>query len=58
MESGITESVVEEATLDWFQDIGYGILHGPDIVPGELLAEWASYEDVVLLGRLRSARFA
>jgi type I restriction enzyme, R subunit len=49
------ESTVEEATLDWFEGLGYAVLHGPDIAPGELHAERASYGDVVLVDRLRSA---
>ena len=27
----IVESVVEEAALDWFRDLGWSVLHGPDI---------------------------
>lgn len=37
--STFTESVVEEAALDWLADLGYTILHGPDIAPGEPFAE-------------------
>jgi type I restriction enzyme R subunit len=51
----ITESTVEEAALSWFEELGYSILNGPDIAPGELLAERASYADVALAGRLRAA---
>ncbi|MEW6715719.1 MAG: type I restriction endonuclease [Nitrospirota bacterium] len=51
----ITESIIEQATLDWFKELGYSILYGPGIAPGELLAERASYGDVILEGRLRSA---
>ncbi len=50
-----TESVVEEATLDWFRQLGYAVLFGPDVASGEPTAERASYADVVLLDRLRSA---
>lgn len=53
--SNITESIIEQATLDWFKELGYSIIYGPDIAPGELLAERASYSDVILDGRLRSA---
>ena len=28
-----TESVVEEAALDWFRELGFAVLHGPDIDP-------------------------
>ena len=51
----ITESVIEQAALDWFKGLGYSIINGPDIAPGELLAERASYSDVLLEGRVRSA---
>jgi len=32
----ITESVVEEAALSWFEELGYAVLSGPDIALGEL----------------------
>jgi type I restriction enzyme R subunit len=51
----MTESVVEEAALDWLAQIGYTVLHGPDIAPGELHAERAGYDEVVLADRLRAA---
>lgn len=37
--SVITESVVEEAALAWLEDLGYAVLHGPDIATGMLDAE-------------------
>src|SRR5438093_1410691 len=52
---GITESVVEDAALAWFGGMGYAVLHGPDIAPGEPNAERQTYAEVVLAGRLRSA---
>ncbi len=51
----MNESVVEEAILDWFAELGYETLHGPDIAPDEPGAERTSYGEVVLTGRLRSA---
>lgn len=51
----ITESEIEQATLNWFDELEYSILYGPDIAPGELFAERTSYSDVVLVKRLRSA---
>jgi type I restriction enzyme, R subunit len=50
-----TESTVEEAALELLSGLGYTILHGPDIAPGELFAERADYSDVLLLGRLKQA---
>ncbi|MBI5756009.1 MAG: hypothetical protein HZA12_03710 [Nitrospirae bacterium] len=46
---------MEEAALSWFDELGYAVLSGPDIAPGELFSERASYGDVILEGRLRSA---
>jgi len=55
--SGFTESVVEEATLDWLAGLGYTVLHGPDIAAGEPAAERddSGYRDVILERRLRQA---
>src|SRR5437763_5978178 len=50
-----TEATVEAAALAWFAELGYGVLSGLDIAPGEPLAERESYGDVVLVGRLREA---
>ena len=55
MMSSFTEWVVEEASLAWFGDLSWLILHGPAIAPGEPSAERDSYEQVVLKGRLRNA---
>lgn len=55
MNSRFTESIVEEAALSWFEGMGYSVLNGPNIAPGELFAERASYSDVILEGRLHSA---
>jgi type I restriction enzyme R subunit len=53
--SSLTESVVEDATLDWFAELGYTVAHGPDLAPGEGASERATYGDVVLVDRLRAA---
>ncbi len=55
MTSTFTESTVEGAALEIFGALGYTILHGPDIAPGELFTERSGYGDVVLLKRLRGA---
>jgi len=54
-ESSFTESVVEDAALEWLESLGYGIRNGPAIAPGELGAERAEYTQVVLEDRLRQA---
>ena len=32
---GLAKSVVGEAALAWLESLGYAILHGPEIAPGE-----------------------
>src|SRR5579872_6371076 len=55
--SAFSESIVEEAALGWLADIGYAVLHGPDIAAGQPTAERsdAGYRDVILENRLRQA---
>ncbi len=53
--TSFTESVVEEAALDWFTGLGYVMLHGPEIAPGEASAERDDFGQVVLHRRLRDA---
>jgi len=51
----LNEALVEEAALGWFQELGYTVLPGPQLAPGEPTAERESFSDVVLVGRLRDA---
>ena len=51
----LNESIVEDAALEWFGELGYGVGHGPHQAPGEPAAERDSFGDVVLAGRLRTA---
>lgn len=53
--NNLTESVIEQAALAWLESLGYTILSGPEIAPGEVQAERDSYGQVVLEGRLRQA---
>ena len=46
--SAFTESVVEEAALEWFEALGYTITGGPSIAPGEPGQERRTYADFVL----------
>ena len=55
MTTTLNESTVETTTLEWFEDLGYDILHGPEIAPGEPGQERASFHDVLLAQRLRDA---
>ena len=51
----LTEADVEAASLGWFQELGYTVLTGPQLAPGEPAAERESFSEVVLVGRLRQA---
>ncbi len=51
----LNESIVEDAALEWFGDLGYAVGHGPHLAPGEPAAERDSFGEVVLVGRLREA---
>ncbi len=53
--STFTESEVEQAALDWLENLGFAVKHGPEIAPGELAAERVDYGQVVLETRLRDA---
>ncbi len=50
-----SESIVEDAALAWLEELGYAVVHGPDIAIDELGAERTdpNYRDVILEGRLR-----
>jgi type I restriction enzyme R subunit len=49
------EDTVEYAAIEWLSALGYGYVHGGEIAPGEPAAERASYNEVLLLGRLQVA---
>jgi len=53
--SRFSESVVEDAALDWLKSLGWTVKHGPHIAPGELAAERSDFLQVVLVQRLRDA---
>ncbi len=53
--SSLNESTVEDAALDYLEDLGWGVAHGPDIAPDTPGAERADYGDVVLARRLQDA---
>ncbi len=55
MPSSYTESILEHAGLEWLEDLGYEIAFGPDIAPDGDTPERASFQDAVLIERLRSA---
>ncbi len=49
----LNESHVEDAALEWFEELDYAVGHGPHLAPGEPAAERDSFGEVV--GRLREA---
>src|SRR6187399_2857214 len=51
----LNESIVEDAALEWFGELGYAVGHGPHIAPGEPASERDSFGEVVLVARLRDA---
>ncbi len=51
----ISENTVELASLEWFSELGYTIAHGPAVGPGEPGAERNSFNEVVLIERLKGA---
>ena len=46
---------MEEAALDWLWELGYTVVSGSEVLPGEHSALRNTYSDVVLAGGLRSA---
>ena len=55
MKSFVAESGVEDVCLDYFAELGWEVLRGADIGPGDFLAERSDYRDVLLEGRLQAA---
>lgn len=51
----LTESTLEEATLEWLSNLGYAVAFGPALAPGESSAERDDFGQVFLPARLRSA---
>jgi type I restriction enzyme, R subunit len=51
----IAESDVEEATLEWFEQLEYTRLHGSEVSPGGKFEDRAGYDEVILRERLRTA---
>ena len=55
MSQGVTESVVEEAALQWLAEAGWQVAYGPDVEPEKLGAERDDFTQVILTRRLRAA---
>ena len=50
----LNESSVENAALEWFEQLGYDVAHGSLFAPGEPDSQRDSFADVVLVARLRN----
>lgn len=55
MKQNFCESHLEEAALEWFEELGYEIVFGPDIAPEGEYPERKNYGEVVLAERLKDA---
>lgn len=51
----IDENMAEQAALDWFEELGYQRVFGPDIAPQGAEQERESYKQIVLTDRLLTA---
>ncbi len=51
----LNESIVEDAALEWFGELGYSCLGAEALTPALSHGERESYGEVVLVGRLREA---
>jgi len=48
--TAFTESVLEEAVLEYLASLKWDVLFGPEIAPGESAAERSDYREVLLAG--------
>lgn len=37
--TALNESIIEDAALTWFEELGYDIGHGPHLAPGEAVVD-------------------
>ncbi|MDI6879233.1 MAG: type I restriction endonuclease subunit R [Desulfitobacteriaceae bacterium] len=55
MKNNFCESHLEEATLEWFEELGYEVVFAPDIAPEGEYPEREDYSEVILSERLKEA---
>lgn len=55
MPNKITESAIETFAIELLEKHGYQYIYGPDIAPDSETPERTSFEDVLLLGKLKTA---
>jgi len=54
--TGFTEDAyAEQPSLEWLQELGWEYVYGPSIAPDALAQERATWDEVVLVDRLRAA---
>ncbi|MBE1426471.1 type I restriction enzyme R subunit [Desulfomicrobium macestii] len=51
----LNESIIEDAVLEWFEELGYATSHGPMLAPDEPATERDSFTDLLLIARQREA---
>ena len=51
----MTEDQLEQETLAWLKDVGYGYAYGPDMAHDGVAPERFNYSQVILIDRLRDA---
>jgi hypothetical protein len=50
----IIESLVENATQDWLKNLGYAILDGPGIAPGEPVFHLGPLPKVIMINSAKN----
>lgn len=55
MENKITESEIENYTIELLENQGYKYIYAPEIAPDSETPERETFEDVLLIQRLRNA---
>ena len=50
-----TESIIEQAAIDWLKDLGYSYAFGPEIASDGEAPERGDYQETLLMGRLQDA---
>ena len=51
----IDENLIEEISIEWFEDLGYQYVYGPNIAPDGNSPERDDFRKVILEDRLRCA---
>ena len=46
--TGITENILEQTCLEWLAELGWTVLHGPDLAPGMPGQEREDYRQILI----------